>query len=44
MKKENFLELLKRNSPKEILDFISRKGKTKKSVNALVFFDNNNKK
>lgn len=41
MKKENFLDLLKRNSPAEILDFISKKGKKKKNVNAITFFDKN---
>ena len=37
MKKENFIELLKIDSPNEILDFIKRKGKKKKSVNPIVF-------
>ena len=37
MKKEDFLELLKRDSPEEILEFIKRKGKKKKAVNPIVF-------
>lgn len=40
MEKDNFIELLKRNSPNEILDFIKRKGKKKKSINPLIFKDN----
>lgn len=40
MEKDNFIELLKRNSANEILDYIKRKGKKKKSINPLKFIDN----
>ena len=40
MEKDNFIELLKRNSPNEILDFIKRKGKKKKSIDPLIFKNN----
>ena len=39
MKKENFIELLKRDSPNEILEFIKSKGKRKKSIEPLIFED-----
>ena len=40
MKKEDFLELLKRDSPNEILEFIKRKGKKRKYIEPLIFLDN----
>ena len=39
MKKEDFIELLKRDSANEILEFIKRKGKRKKSIEPLIFED-----
>ena len=39
MEKDNFIELLRRDSPNEILEFIKRKGKKKKSINPLKFYD-----
>ena len=43
MKKEDFINLLKRDSPNEILDFIKRKGKKRKKINPLIFFNDNDK-
>ena len=40
MKKEDFIELLKRDSATEILEYIKRKGNKKKSINPLIFYDN----
>ena len=39
MKKEDFIDLLKRDSPNEILEFIKKKGKKKKIIDALIFFN-----
>lgn len=39
MEKSNFIELLQRNSPKEILDFIKNKGKEPKSIDPLIFYE-----
>lgn len=41
MKKDNFIKLLERNSPKEILEFVKRYGKKPKSINPIYFFDDN---
>ena len=38
MNKEDFINLLKRNSPNEILEFIKKKGK-KKILDVFIFFD-----
>lgn len=43
MKKEDFIELLKRDSANEILEFIKRKGKRKKSIEPLIFENECNK-
>lgn len=42
MTNETFIELLKRNDPTEILEFIKRNGKKPKSVNPLIFEDEEN--
>lgn len=39
MEKDNFIKLLERDSPEEILDYIKRHGKKSKSVAALIFYD-----
>lgn len=40
MKKDNFISLLQRNSPKEIVEFVKSKGKKGKPVNPIYFFGN----
>jgi hypothetical protein len=44
MNKDSFLELLQRNSPREILEFIDKNSKPPKPVNAIYFFDDNGKR
>ena len=39
MKKEDFIELLKRDTPNAILEFIKSKGKKRKSIDPLIFED-----
>ena len=39
MEKENFINLLNRKSPKEIMDFLKAKGKGPKSVCPITFYD-----
>ncbi len=38
MQKSSFIELLQRNSPEEILEFLKNKGKKRKCIDPLVFY------
>ena len=42
--KENFIEFLAHSTPEEIDKYISEKGKTRKLIEPIIFFDKNNKK
>ena len=39
MQKENFIELLNRSSPKELMDIINTRGKGPKPICPITFFD-----
>ena len=42
MEKDNFIKLLERDSPEEILDYVKKHGKKPKSVSALIFYEDEN--